>query len=38
MLTRLPTATTRTRAELPLRFADGYTADARVFTFDGLVD
>src|SRR5690348_5654215 len=31
-------ATIRTQVELPLRFADGYTADARVFTFDGLVD
>jgi GTP cyclohydrolase II len=38
MLTRLPTATIRTRVELPLRFADGYAADARVFTFNGLVD
>jgi GTP cyclohydrolase II len=38
MLTRLPAATIRTRVELPLRFADGYAADARVFTFDGLVD
>ena len=38
MLTRLPTATIRTRVELPLQFADGYTADARVFSFDGLVD
>jgi GTP cyclohydrolase II len=38
LLTRLPTATIRTRVELPLRFADGYAADARVFTFDGLVD
>jgi GTP cyclohydrolase II len=38
MLTRLPTATIRTQVELPLRFADGYAADARVFTFDGLVD
>ena len=38
MLTRLPTATIRTQLELPLRFADGYAADARVFTFDGLVD
>jgi GTP cyclohydrolase II len=38
MLTRLPTATIRTRVELPLRFADGYAADARVFSFDGLVD
>jgi GTP cyclohydrolase II len=38
MLTRLPRATIRTQVELPLRFADGYAADARVFTFDGLVD
>src|SRR5690348_7800892 len=38
MLTRLPTATIRTQVELPLRFADGFEADARVFTFDGLVD
>jgi GTP cyclohydrolase II len=38
MLTRLPTATIRTQVELPLRFADGYAADARVFTFNGLVD
>jgi len=38
MLTRLPTATIRTRVELPLRFADGYAADVRVFSFDGLVD
>ena len=34
----LPTATIRTQVSVPLRFADGYTADARVFTFDGLVD
>ena len=32
------TATIRTQVELPLRFADGYEADARVFSFDGLVD
>jgi GTP cyclohydrolase II len=38
MLTRVPTATIRTQVELPLRFADGYTAEARVFSFDGLVD
>jgi GTP cyclohydrolase II len=38
MLTRLPAATIRTQVELPLRFADGHAADARVFTFDGLVD
>jgi GTP cyclohydrolase II len=34
----LPTATIRTQVSVPLRFADGYTTDARVFTFDGLVD
>ena len=33
-----PTATIRTQVALPLRFADGYAAAARVFTFDGLVD
>jgi GTP cyclohydrolase II len=38
MLTRLPTATIRTQVELPLLFPDGYAADARVFTFNGLVD
>jgi GTP cyclohydrolase II len=38
MLTGLPTATIRTQVELPLRFADGYTTDARVFSFEGLVD
>lgn len=38
MLMRLPTATIRTQLELPLRFADGYSTDARVFSFDGLVD
>jgi len=32
------TATIRTQVALPLRFADGYTAEASVFTFDGLVD
>jgi GTP cyclohydrolase II len=31
-------ATIRTQVELPLRFADGYTVGARVFSFDGLVD
>jgi GTP cyclohydrolase II len=35
---RPPGATIRTQVELPLRFADGYSAAARVFTFDGLVD
>ena len=38
MLMRFPTATIRTQVELPLRFADGYATDARVFSFDGLVD
>src|SRR6202158_3769503 len=38
MLTRLPEATIRTQVELPLRFADGFAVDARVFTFYGLVD
>jgi GTP cyclohydrolase II len=38
MLTGHPTATIRTQVELPLRFADGYCTDARVFSFDGLVD
>ena len=35
---RVPHARIRTQVELPLRRADGYTADARVLTFDGLVD
>ncbi len=35
---RPPTATIRTQVEVPLRFADGYATDARVFSFDGLVD
>ena len=38
MLMRLPKAAIRTQVELPLRFADGYTTNARVFSFDGLVD
>ena len=38
MLMRLPIAAIRTQVELPLRFADGYATDARVFSFDGLVD
>jgi GTP cyclohydrolase II len=37
-LRRLPPATVRTRVGVPLRFADGYATDARVFTFDGLAD
>jgi GTP cyclohydrolase II len=35
---RLPAATIRTQVVLPLRLADGYATDARVFSFDGLVD
>jgi GTP cyclohydrolase II len=38
MLMRLTPAAIRTQVELPLQFADGYTTDARVFSFDGLVD
>jgi GTP cyclohydrolase II len=38
MTPQLPGATIRTQVELPLRFADGYATEARVFTFDGLVD
>ena len=34
----LPTATIRTHVAVPLQFADGYRAEARVFSFDGLVD
>jgi GTP cyclohydrolase II len=34
----VPIATIRTQVTVPLRFADGYVATARVFTFDGLVD
>jgi GTP cyclohydrolase II len=34
----LPTATIRTQVSVPLRFADGYSTTARVFSFDGLVD
>jgi GTP cyclohydrolase II len=34
----LPAATIRTQVALPLRFTDGYSTDARVFSFDGLVD
>jgi GTP cyclohydrolase II len=34
----MPTASIRTHVSVPLRFADGYTTAARVFSFDGLVD
>lgn len=37
-MTGPPAATIRTQVALPLRLGDGYTTDARVFTFDGLVD
>jgi GTP cyclohydrolase II len=33
-----PAAAIRTEVTVPLRFADGYTTTARVFTFDGLAD
>jgi GTP cyclohydrolase II len=33
-----PLAAIRTQLVVPLEFADGYAADARVFTFHGLVD
>jgi GTP cyclohydrolase II len=34
----LPIATIRTQVSVPLRFGDGFTTTARVFSFDGLVD
>ena len=34
----LPTATIRTQIMLPLRFADGFATNARVYSFDGLAD
>ena len=33
-----PAATIRNEVSVPLRFADGYTTAARVFSFDGLAD
>jgi GTP cyclohydrolase II len=33
-----PTVTVRMQVTVPLRFADGYSTSARVFTFDGLND
>jgi len=38
MALRPPTATILTQVTVPLRFSDGYTTEARVFSFDGLVD
>jgi GTP cyclohydrolase II len=37
-LTVLPPAAVRTDVTVPLRFPDGYTTTAQVFTFHGLVD
>jgi GTP cyclohydrolase II len=37
-MSRPPAATIRTQLVIPLEFAGGYAADARVFTFHGLVD
>jgi GTP cyclohydrolase II len=37
-MTEAPKAVVRTEVTVPMRFADGYHANARVFTFDGLVD
>ena len=37
-MTEAPKAVVRTEVTVPMRFADGYHASARVFTFDGLVD
>ncbi len=38
MTHRTAPATVRTAVDVPLRFPDGYTAKARVLTFDGLAD
>ena len=38
MTSRVPAATIRTQVSLPMRFSDGYSTDARVISFDGLVD
>ena len=38
MLMQVPTAKIRTQVSVPLRLADGYVTEARVFSFDGLVD
>jgi GTP cyclohydrolase II len=38
MYDMLPIATVRTQVPVPLRFPDGYTIPARVFSFHGLVD
>jgi GTP cyclohydrolase II len=36
--TAFPTASIRSQVLIPLRFTDGFAADGRVFTFDGLID
>jgi GTP cyclohydrolase II len=38
MRSKLPAATIRTQLCVPLRFTDGYSTTARLFSFDGLVD
>jgi GTP cyclohydrolase II len=38
MLQPAPKATIRTQMSVPMRFTDGYSTVARVFSFDGLVD
>jgi GTP cyclohydrolase II len=38
MSLELPSATIRRRVSVPLRFADGYSTQATVVSFDGLVD
>ena len=38
MTRQRPIATIRTQVSVPLQFADGYAATARVFSFEGLVD
>jgi GTP cyclohydrolase II len=38
MYTMLPTARVRTQVPVPLRFPDGFTTSAQLFSFHGLVD
>jgi GTP cyclohydrolase II len=38
MRAHAPRATIRTQVTVPMRFADGYSTSARVYTFDGLAD
>jgi len=38
MRSQLPSASIRTQLTVPLRFGDGYSTTARLFSFDGLVD